>query len=79
MRKAFTGQYSFAIRDWARAIANRVTGSAENSTFYSAYGMSMRDVLFAVSLDFGWSVAECDAVEIAARQLAQKMIDEAAG
>lgn len=78
MRKAFTGQFREAILAWARIIANVETRPEERAT-WDCLEMGAREALFAVSLDLGWTEEEWDAVEVAARQLAQKMIDEAAG
>ena len=75
MRKAFTDCHRTAIRSWARALANREIRPAEHAALWTGFEMGVREAMVSMSLDLDWTEAEWDAVEVAAQQMAQKMIE----
>ncbi|MCQ4616005.1 hypothetical protein KBX29_03975 [Corynebacterium sp. CCUG 18816] len=75
MRKAFTDRHRNAIRSWARALANLETRTSATTALWTGFEMGIREAMVSMSLDLGWSEDEWDAVEVAAQQMAQKMIE----
>ena len=75
MRKAFTDCHRTAIRSWARALANLETRTSATAALWTGFEMGIREAMVSMSLDLGWSEDEWDAVEVAAQQMAQKMIE----
>lgn len=70
-----TNSYRTAVRSWARALANLEAQTSENASMWTGFEMGVREAMFSMSIDLGWSDAEWDAVEVAAQQLSQRMIE----
>lgn len=59
---SFTEWYWNAVHTWARALANIELSTSEKST-WTCFEMGVREALFSVSMDLGWSDDEWEAVE----------------
>ena len=71
---SFTERHWNAVHSWALALANMETCSRPHVSFWCGFEMGVRDALFSVLMDMGWSADEWEAVETAAHKQAEEMI-----